>query len=152
MSKFIQHAVGTDVAGPVGATTLVVGGGPTGRGMADTLAGTGRPVAFVDEDAVDRGEEEKVEVLSERVTDPPSLRAVLDEVGEVGSVVVVGPDSEALLVTVLAKRELREVPILAVVSDPQRRSAFEDLGVESLDLAALLGTAIREELSEVQRA
>lgn len=151
MSKFIQHAGGTDVARPAGATTLVVGGGPTGRGMADTLAGTGRPVAFVDEDAVDHGEDE-FEVLAERVTDPPSFRAVLDEVGDVGSVVVVGPDSEALLVTVLAKRELREVPILAVVSDPQRRSAFENLGVESLDLAAVLATAIREELSEVQRA
>lgn len=151
MSKFIQHAVGTDVAGPPGAKTLVVGGGPTGRGMADTLAGTGRSVAFVDEDAVDHGEDE-VEVLSERVTDPPSFQAVLDEVGEVGSVVVVGPDSEALLVTLLAQRQLRSVPIVAVVDDPRRQCAFEALGVESLDLAALLATAVREELSEVHRA
>jgi len=133
------------------AVTLVVGGGRTGLGLASELVAAGRRVTFVGETgAANLGE--SVQVDATRIVDPTSLREVLAAVDEVAAVVAVGPDSEALLVAHLARRELPTVPIVAVVDDPFRRRAFEGLDVGTVSTSTLLAGALRGRLSRSTRA
>jgi Trk K+ transport system NAD-binding subunit len=147
MTRLIRTAHDGDSGTASDETTLVVGGGRLGWGVATALSDHARSVAFVDEDAIE-ATDAGVDVISRRVQDAGSFRDVLASVGDVGAVVAVGPDSEALLVAHLARLELEEASVFALVDDPERQRAFDGLEVESISTSTLLAAAIRERVRQ----
>lgn len=151
MTGFIHSVRDGETERPGRVTTLVVGGGRPGLALAVELADGDRSVTFVGEDAGD-GADETIQVLPRRVSDAGSLRDVLDVVDDVAAVIAVGTDSEALLVAHLARLELDDVPIVALVDEPWRRCAFDGIEVEALSTSTLLADSVRDRLRRTAQA
>lgn len=134
---------------PSGASVLVVGGGTTGRGIAENLAASDAAVTFVDGSATDEpasGATDGVQTLAHRVVDAAGIRAIHDAVGDVDAVVAAGPDSHALLVGHLARRELDPSAVVAIVDDPWHRCAFDGLDLETVVTTEVLARRVQERL------
>lgn len=151
MTGLTQSVRDGETEHPGRATTLVVGGGRPGLALAVELAEGDRSVTFVGEDASDDADE-AIQVLPRRVSDAGSLRDVLAVVDDVAAVIAVGTDSETLLVAHLARLELDDVPIVALVDDPWRQSAFDGIEVKALSTSALLADAVRDRLRRTAQA
>lgn len=79
----------------------------------------------------------------------PSLDAAAlaeSEVDRATVVVVAGDDdAENLLLSQLARTRFDVERIVTLVNDPRRTDAFESLGVEVVDVSAVLGEAVSEQ-------
>jgi len=122
---------------------LVIGGNHLGLAVAEYLIESARSVTFVSEDQLTDVVDE-VTVIHRKLSDANDIRALASEVTDIDLAVVVGSDSEALLLGHLIRRELDPRDIVAGISDPTNDPAFEDTDVDRIDVPRLLAEQIRD--------
>jgi Trk K+ transport system NAD-binding subunit len=120
---------------------LVIGGNHFGLAIAEYLTETARSVTFVSDDQP-TGVPHDVTLLHRKLSDADDVRALASEITDVDLVVVVGSDSEALLLGHLVRRELGPRDVVAGISNPDNDSAFEGTGVDRIDVSRLLAEQI----------
>lgn len=120
---------------------LVIGGSHFGLTVAEYLTEGTRSVTFVSDDPLTDAAND-VKAIHRELSDANDVRALASEVAEVDLVVIVGSDSEALLLGHLARRELGPRDIVAGISNPANDSAFEGTGVDRIDMPRLLAEKI----------
>jgi Trk K+ transport system NAD-binding subunit len=120
---------------------LVIGGDHFGLAVAEYLTESAQSVTFVSEtnptDVADG-----VKPIHHELSSANDIRALASEIADVGLVVVIGSDSETLLLGYLVRRELDPCNVVAGISNPVNGSAFEDTGVDHIDLPRLLAEQI----------
>lgn len=122
---------------------LVIGGNHFGLAVAEYLTEGAQSVTFVSEDQlIDVADE--VKAIHRKLSNANDVRSLASEVTDVDLVVVVGSDSEALLLGYLARRELDPRVVVAGISNPANDSAFEGTGVDRIELPRLLAEQIRD--------
>jgi Trk K+ transport system NAD-binding subunit len=122
---------------------LVIGGNHFGLAVAEYLSESARSVTFISEEQPTDGAPE-VTQIHRKLTDTNDVRALASEVTDVDLVVVLGSDSEALLLGHLVRRELGPCDVVAGLSDPTTDPAFEGTGVDRIDISRLLAEQIRD--------
>lgn len=135
---------------PAASTTSVVvfGAGRQSTALAESLAGSIDSVTLVGPDADPDRTAEDVDVVSRATTNAAEVQAIAATVGSVDAVVATGSDSEALLAGYLARMELDPSVVIATVSDPTRGAAFQDTGIERIDVPEVLAEHVRERLED----
>jgi len=122
---------------------LVIGGDRFGLAAAEYLAEGARSVTLVSEtEPTDVADE--VTLIQRTLLDANDVRALASEVADIDLVVVVGSDSEALLLGYLARRELDPHDVVAGISNPTNEPAFEGTGVDLIDMPRLLAERTRD--------
>ena len=122
---------------------LVIGGDHFGLAVAEYLSEGAQSVMFVSETRP-TGVADDVEPLHRKLSNANDIRALVSEITEIDLVVVVGSDSEALLLGYLARRELDPRDVVVGISNPANEPAFEDTGVDLIDVPQLLAEQIRD--------
>ena len=128
--------------GPDGAArdVLVIGGGRFGLAVAEYLTEDAQSVTLVSEaEPVDITDE--MRLIRRTPLDASDVRALVSEVTDI-DLVVVGSDSEALLLGYVARREFDPCNVVAGISNPANGSAFKGTGVDHIDLPRLLAEQI----------
>jgi trk system potassium uptake protein TrkA len=123
-----------------GGGVAVVGGSHVGRDLAARLANDGVRVRLVDRSIPARS---PAGATTEAVAafDAAALEAA--GVGDSTAVVAASvEDAENLLIAQVALSRFDADRVVALVNDPRRTVAFEALGVETVDVAAVLGRAV----------
>jgi Trk K+ transport system NAD-binding subunit len=122
---------------------LVIGGNHFGLAIAEYLTEGAQSVTFVSEnrptDVVDG-----VESINRKLSNANDIRTLASEITDIDIVVVVGSDSQSLLLGYLAQRELDPCDVVAGISNPANESAFEDTGVDCINIPRLLAEQIRD--------
>ena len=122
---------------------LVIDGGHFGLAVAEYLTEGARSVTLVSE-TDPTGVADGVKLIQRTLSDANDVRALASEVTDIDTVVVVvGSDSEALLLGYLARRELDPRDVVAGISNPANEPAFEGTGVDIIDVPRLLAERIR---------
>lgn len=120
---------------------LVIGGDHFGLAVAEYLTESAQSVTFVSEtnptDVADG-----VKPIYYELSGANDIRALASEIADVGLVVVIGSDSETLLLGYLVRRELDPCNVVTGISNPANGSAFEGTGVDHIDLPRLLAEQI----------
>jgi Trk K+ transport system NAD-binding subunit len=138
-TKPTRHADTTET--DAGAT-FVVGGGPTGRVVAERLTARGESVTFVDRGSLSDPPPGH-DVRRVDSFDVDALRtAGLEDAATV--VVLSGDDACNLMVAQHARSRFGADRVVVAVNDPEKRSAFDALGVETLDATAAIGNTVTE--------
>ena len=120
---------------------LVIGGDHVGLAVAEYLSEGNQSVTFVSEtEPTDVADE--VKAIHRKVSGPHDVRALAAETSDIDLVVVIGTDSETLLLGHLVRRELDPREVVAGVSDPANEPAFEGTGVDHIDIPRLLSERI----------
>ncbi len=128
--------------------TLVIGGGHVGRIIAERLSDLPVSIRFIDPNpqVIVRANENGLSADETAITDGSELRArnVAD-----ASAVVVATDSDStnLLIAQLLRVRFDSPRIIVRVNEPQNRSAFTELGIETVCLAEVLAATLREYLT-----
>jgi len=122
---------------------LVIGGDHFGLAVAEYLTESAQSVTFVSE-TTPTDVADGVKSIHRELSNVNDVRALASEIADVGLVVVIGSDSEALLLGYLVRRELDPCNVVAGVSNPANGSAFEGTGVDHIDLPRLLAEQIRD--------
>jgi len=122
---------------------LVIGGDRFGLAVAEYLTESARSVTFVTETAP-TDVADGVKSIHRELSGVNDVRALASEIADVGLVVVIGADSESLLLGYLIRRELDPREVVAGVSNPANGSAFEEADVDHIDLPRLLAEQIRD--------
>jgi Trk K+ transport system NAD-binding subunit len=126
-----------------GHRVLVVGGGRTGRRLAERLA-TAHPVHHLDTDPnVVRTGGPHATSHAPDLANPAALAAT-GITGDDAAVVATGLDSRNLLVVQQLRTRLGLERLLVVLEDPRNREAFELPGVEVVCAGAVLSSAVEE--------
>jgi len=122
---------------------LVIGGNRFGLAVAEYLTEGARSVTFVSEtkptDVADG-----VKPIHRELSGANDVRTLASEITDIDLVVVIGSDSETLLLGYLARRELDPRNVVAGISNPANESAFEGTGVDHIDLPWLLAEQLRD--------
>jgi Trk K+ transport system NAD-binding subunit len=133
--------------------TLVLGGGPIGLELAAELAAQDRPVSFVDgERMAERARRAGLIAHESTLETAPSVER------SASTVVVATPsDARNLLLAAAAPRAFDAERVIALVNDPDRQAAFEDIGVETVCVSRTLARVTTDsigvaELSAADRA
>lgn len=129
-------------------SAIVFGGGRQSTALAESLAESMESVTLVGRDADPDLVGEDVEVVRRSTTNAAEVRAIGATVGPVDAVVATGSDGEALLAGHLARMELDPDVVIATVTDPTRDEAFEDTGIERVDVPGVLAEHIRSRLED----
>jgi NhaP-type Na+/H+ or K+/H+ antiporter len=126
---------------------IIVGGGKTGRALADRLADRGENVVIVeeDEDVVETRRNDGFTVEWGDGTDTAVLRSAGAENAKI-MVAATGNDDANLLVSQLADSKFDIEKIIARVNNPDNVEAFEDLGVNSIDSGMATAWAIDNQI------
>lgn len=122
---------------------LVIGGNHFGRAVAEYLTEGAQSVTFVSEDRPIHVEGE-VTPIHRDLSDASDVRALASELRDIDLVVIVGSDSKALLLGYLARRELDPRTVVAGISNPANDPAFQDTGVDRIDIPRLIADRIRD--------
>lgn len=122
---------------------LVIGGNHFGLAVAEYLTEDAQSVTFVSEDQPTDAADE-VKSIKRKLSDANDVRSLAVEVTDIDVVLVVGSDSEALLLGYLARRELDPRVVVTGISNPANDSAFEGTGVDCIDLPRLLAEQVRD--------
>lgn len=125
-----------------GLELLVAGGGRMGVATADHLVGKRRDVTFVDQSPDKPPCTADVTTVSQALSDAVAIENLHETIGPVDAVLAVGSDSESLYLGHLCDRVFCDAITLATLSDPNRRGAFTDTGVEPLPIPELLAERI----------
>ncbi|MFC3476675.1 NAD-binding protein [Halobacterium litoreum] len=128
-------------ATPTDAPTLVVGGGPAGRDAAARLATAGETVTHVDR-APPTDPPPGYDVRTVDSLDAADVRGL--RLGDANAVVALGADDASTLLVAQHARIAGVDRVLALVTDPERRCAFDALDVETVDAASALGRAVAD--------
>ncbi len=126
---------------------IIVGGGNTGRALADRLEDRGENVVIVeqDEDVVEQGRNRGYKVELGDGTDTEVLRSAGAENAKI-VVATTGDDDANLLVAQLSKSNFDAEEVIARVNNPDNVDAFEDLGVRSIDAGMASAWAIDNQI------
>jgi Trk K+ transport system NAD-binding subunit len=120
---------------------LVIGGDRFGLAVAEYLTEDAQSVTFVSEtklvDITD-----SVKSLHRTLSGANDVQALASENADTDLVVVIGSDSQALLVGYLIRRELDSCDVVAGISNPANASAFGGTGVEYIDIPQILAERI----------
>jgi Trk K+ transport system NAD-binding subunit len=123
---------------------LVIGGNHFGLSVAEYLTESARSVTFVSEDRP-TDVADGVNSIHNELSDANDIRTLASEVTDVDLVVVVGSDAQGLLLGYHVRREFDQLDVVAGISDPANDSAFEDSGVDRIDVPRLLAAQIRNQ-------
>jgi len=126
---------------------LIVGGGKTGRALADRLEDRGENVVIVEnhEDVVEQRRNQGYKVEWGDGTDTEVLRSAGAENARV-VVAATGDDDANLLVSQLADSKFDIEQVIARVNNPDNVEPFEDLGVRSIDSGMASAWAIDNQI------
>jgi len=120
---------------------LVVGGDNFGLAVAEYLTEGAQSVTFVSEtrptDVAD-----EVKPIHRELSGANDIRALASEITDVDLVVVIGSESETLLLGYLVRRELDPCNVVAGISNPNNEPAFEATGVDHIDVPRLIAERI----------
>jgi Trk K+ transport system NAD-binding subunit len=123
---------------------LVVGGSHFGLAVAEYLTEGAQSVTFVSEEQPSHVPD-GVTSIHRKISDANDVRSLASEITDIDLVVVVGgPDSQALLLGYLARRELDPPDVVTNLSNPTNDPAFEGTGVDRIDMPRLLAEQIRD--------
>jgi Trk K+ transport system NAD-binding subunit len=122
---------------------LVIGGNHFGLAIAEYLTEGSQSVTFVSEnqpiDLVDG-----VKSINRKLSNANDVRTLASEITDIDLVVVVGSDSQSLLLGYLSQRELDPCDVVVGISNPVNEPAFEGTGVDCIDIPRLLAEQIRD--------
>ena len=126
---------------------IIVGGGKTGRALADRLEDRGENVVIVekDQDVVEQRRNQGYKVEWGDGTDTEVLRSAGSDNAKV-VVAATGDDDANLLVAQLSKSSFDVEKVIAKVNNPDNVEAFEDLGVRSIDAGMASAWAIDNQI------
>jgi Trk K+ transport system NAD-binding subunit len=126
---------------------IIVGGGKTGRALADRLEDRGENVVIVekDEEIVEQCRNDGYKVEWGDGTDTEVLRSAGADNAKV-VVAATGDDDANLLVSQLADSKFDIEKVIARVNNPDNVEAFEDLGVSSIDSGMASAWAIDNQI------
>ena len=120
---------------------LVIGGDHFGLAVAEYLTGGAQSVTFVSETKlIDIADE--VKPIHRELSGANDVRALASEITDIDLAVVIGSDSETLLLGYLVRRELDPHDTVVGISNPANESAFEGTGVDHIDIPQLLAEQI----------
>jgi Trk K+ transport system NAD-binding subunit len=122
---------------------LVIGGDDFGFAVAEYLDEGAQSVTVVSEHQPTAPPDD-VEVISRELSDATDVRSLAAEVTGTDLVVVVGSDSEALLLGYLVRSELDPCDVVSGLSNPENELAFEGTGVDCIDVPRLLAKRIHD--------
>ena len=126
---------------------IIVGGGKTGRALAERLEDRGENVVIVEreEDVMEEARNSGYKVEWGDGTDTEVLRSAgADNARTVAA--VTGDDDANLLVAQLSKSNFDVENVIARVNNPDNVAAFEDLGVRSIDAGMATAWAIDNQI------
>ena len=121
---------------------LVIDGGHFGLAVAEYLTEGARSVTLVSE-TKPTGVADEVTLIQRTLSDADDVRALASEVTDIDIIVVVGSDSEALLLGYLARHEFDPRDVVAGISNPANEAAFEGTGMDVIDMPRLFAERIR---------
>jgi len=124
--------------------TLVLGGGPVGLELATELASRDQPVVFVGEEpAVGRAREAGL------TAQESTLETAASSVDRSAPTVVVATTSDArnLLLAAAAPRTFGAERVVALLNDPDRRTAFDDAGIETMCVSRAVARATTDSVA-----
>ena len=126
---------------------IIVGGGKTGRALAERLEDRGENVVIVEElkERVEQARNEGYAVEWGDGTDTSVLRSAGAENAKV-VVAATGDDDANLLVSQLAGSKFDTQKVIARVNNPDNVEAFEDLGVNTIDAGMATAWAIDNQI------
>ena len=126
---------------------IIVGGGTTGRALAERLEDRGENVVIVEEeqDAVEQTRNAGFTVEWGDGTDTSVLRSAGAENAKV-VVASTGDDDANLLVSQLAASKFDTEKVIARVNNPDNVEAFEELGVNTIDAGMATAWAIDNQI------
>jgi NhaP-type Na+/H+ or K+/H+ antiporter len=126
---------------------IIVGGGKTGRALADRLEDRGENVVIVEneQDVVEQRRNQGYKVEWGDGTDTEVLRSAGAENAKV-VVAATGDDDANLLVAQLSNSSFDVEQVIAKVNNPDNVDAFEDLGVRSIDAGMASAWAIDNQI------
>jgi Trk K+ transport system NAD-binding subunit len=126
---------------------IIVGGGKTGRALAERLEDRGENVVIIenDEDTVEKARNDGYAVEWGDGTDTSVLRSAGAENAKV-VVAATGDDDANLLVSQLAGSKFDTEKVIARVNNPDNVEAFEDLGVNTIDSGMATAWAIDNQI------
>jgi NhaP-type Na+/H+ or K+/H+ antiporter len=126
---------------------IIVGGGKTGRALAERLADRGENVVIVeeDEDVVETTRNAGFTVEWGDGTDTDVLRSAGAENAKI-IVAATGDDDANLLVSQLADSKFDIEKVIARANNPDNVEAFEDLGVNTIDSGMATAWAIDNQI------
>jgi len=120
-----------------GRNVLVIGGDHLGLAVAEYLTEDAQSVTFVSETKLTDGTD-GVKPIHRELSDANDVRALASEITDIDLVVIIGSDSETLLLGYLVRREIDPRNVVAGVSNPANEPAFEGTGVDHIDIPRLL--------------
>lgn len=125
----------------VARKVLVIGGDNFGLAVAEYLTEGAQSVTFVSETKpIDDADD--VESIHRELSGANDVRALASEITDIDLVVVIGSDSETLLLGYLVRRELNPRDVVAGISNPANEPAFEGAGVDHINIPQLLAEQI----------
>lgn len=112
-----------------------------GLAVAEYLSEGNQSVTFVSEPKPSAVADE-VNSIHRKLSGAQDVRALASETTDIDLVVVIGSDSETLLLGYLIRCELDPREVLADISNPANEPAFEGTGVDHIDIPQLLSEYI----------
>jgi len=116
---------------------LVIGGDHFGLAVAEYLTEGAQSVTFVSETKLTDVADE-VRPINRELSCADDVRSLASEITDIDLAVVVGSDSETLLLGYLIRRELDPCDVVASISNPANESAFDGTGVDCINIPLLL--------------
>lgn len=152
------NASGPERAGPRGVDpaesdpgrVVIVGGGQTGRRLAERLAADG-PVHHVDENATALARSRGYETSHVPDVTSTTALAATGVTGDDVVIVLTARDSRTLLVTQLLRTTFGVERVVAVLGDPRNRDAFDIPGVAVVCGAAVVTEAVLDTTADAVR-
>jgi len=136
------HRAPNDDPDSAAPNVLVIGGDGFGVAVGEYLTEGAQSVTVVSE-RQPTAPPDAVDVVDRELSDATDVRSLAAEVTDI-DLVVVGSDSEALLLGYLVRRELDPCDVVSAVSNPEHVPAFESTGVDCIDMPRLLAEEIHD--------
>lgn len=120
----------------------VIDGAPFGFAVAEYLTENAQSVTFVSEDQPTDVADE-VKLIHRKLSNTTNIQSLESEVTDVDLIVAIaGSDSQGLPYGYITRRKFEPCDVGAGISNPANSSAFEDTGVDCLDMPRTLAEQI----------
>lgn len=148
----IRESNAASQAGPIQdaqSHVLVISDHRLGFATAERLDGTHDSVLYAGEySCADSENEPAIPVISASPENIADVRRIREHVGAVDVIVVIGEDTRSLFIAHLCQLVFDPDAVLATLSDPERRPAFLEAGVQFIELPDLYATHIDSHVQE----